>query len=50
MVARRDEQNKKCMRVVEGADPYSFKRLQIRYRRIILSVFVVVGDGALDVP
>ena len=33
-----------------GAVPYGFKRLQIRYRRIILSVFVVVGDGALDVP
>ena len=50
MVASRDEQNKKCMRVVEGADPYSFKRLQIRYRRRILIGFAVVGAGALDSP
>ena len=50
MVARRVEQNKKCMRVVEGADPYGFERLPIRYRRRILSGFVVVGAGDLDSP
>ena len=33
-----------------GAVPYGFKRLPIRYRRRILSGFVVVGVGALDDP
>ena len=38
------------LRDVEGAVPYGFERLQIRCRRRILNDFVVVGDGALDVP
>ena len=38
------------LRDVEGAVPYGFERSQIRCRRRILNDFVVVGDGALDVP
>ena len=38
------------LRDVEGAVPYGFKRLPTPYRRRFLNDYVVVGDGALDVP